>query len=64
MVLELADLQVLYALEFKLGHIVPVHVHEYVLNHYYAQFLLLPNLIHPLQQVFFTRIKQSFNDGL
>ncbi len=51
-VFELTSLETFHALEFQLGHIVPVHVHQDVLDHDNAQLFLLPDLIHLLQQVF------------
>ena len=45
---ELTSLQLLHALQLHFGHVVAIHVHEYVLNHDYAQLLVLPHLIYLL----------------
>lgn len=48
---ELTSLQLLHALELHLGHVVAVHVHEYVLDHDDAHLLVLPYLIDLLQEI-------------
>ena len=50
-VLKLAGLELLHTWKLHLGDKVSVHVHENVLDHDYAKFFLLPDLIDLLEQV-------------
>ena len=54
MVFELTHLQVLYTRLLHFRDIVPVHVHEDILDHYDVELFLLPDLVDPLEQVVLT----------
>jgi hypothetical protein len=63
-VFELTGLQLVHVEELLLGHVVAVHVHEYVLDHNEAQLHLLPHLVHPLEQVLVTAAEELLDHRL
>ena len=62
--LELTSLQLVHALQLHLRHIVPVHVHQYILDHYDAELHLLPRLIDLFQQVLVTTPQKFLHNRL